>query len=116
MTRSGKEAPAGPYFYNITARDYTGMALERSGVVYLIRELIELSPNPAKDKLVIKMNGRLPGERSVRIISANGAVVADQILPGQNECQLDISWLKSGFYLLVINNGIESQSISFIKE
>ncbi|KAF0200555.1 MAG: hypothetical protein FD170_3441, partial [Bacteroidetes bacterium] len=40
----------------------------------------------------------------------------DQILPGQNECQLDISWLKSGFYLLVINNGIESQSISFIKE
>ncbi|KAF0202484.1 MAG: hypothetical protein FD170_1951, partial [Bacteroidetes bacterium] len=105
MTRSGKEALAGPYYYNLSARDYKGQALERSGVVYLIRDLIELSPNPAKDKLVIKMNGRLPGERSVRIVSANGAVVADQILPGQNECQLDISWLKSGFYLLVINNG-----------
>ncbi len=116
LTTGGKEAPAGPYYYHIEARDYTQMALERSGVVYLIRDLIELSPNPAKDKLVVKMNGRLPGERNVKIVSANGAVVAVQILPAQNECQLDISHLKSGLYMLVINNGIESLSISFIKE
>ncbi len=62
------------------------------------------------------MNGRLPGERSVQIISANGAVITSQILPDLNECQLDISRLKSGFYMLVINNWIESQRISFIKE
>ncbi len=116
MTQSGKEAPAGPYYYHLAARDYAGQLQERSGVVYLIRDLIELSPNPAKDKLVIKMNGRLPGERSIHIVSANGAVAADQVLPALNECQLDISRLKSGLYMLVINNGIESQSISFIKE
>ncbi|MBK6966295.1 MAG: T9SS type A sorting domain-containing protein [Bacteroidales bacterium] len=115
MNQSEKEAPAGPYYYHLTARDYAGQLQERSGVVYLIRDLIELSPNPAKDKLVIKMNGRLPGERSLQIISANGAVITSQILPAQNECQLDISQLKSGLYMLVINNGIESQSISFIK-
>ncbi|MBK6966057.1 MAG: gliding motility-associated C-terminal domain-containing protein [Bacteroidales bacterium] len=50
LTTGGKEAPAGPYYYHLAARDFVGQALDRSGVVYLIRDLIELSPIPAKDK------------------------------------------------------------------
>ncbi|MBL7906098.1 MAG: gliding motility-associated C-terminal domain-containing protein [Bacteroidales bacterium] len=115
-TNSGKEASAGSYYYNVIATDYSGTELQRSGVVYLIRDLIDLSPNPAKDKLVIKMNGRLPGERSLRIFSANGMLVLNQLVPDQNELVLDISKMNSGFYLLVISNGTVSQSVSFIKE
>jgi len=112
---SGEDAPAGAYYYNVIAKDYNGTELQRSGVVYLIRDLIDLSPNPAKDKLVIRMNGRLPGERNVRIVSANGVLVLNQLLPDLNELQLDISRLKSGLYKIIISNESENQTATFIK-
>ena len=84
--------------------------------IYLIRELIELSPNPAKDKLDIKMKGRLPGKRTLSIISVNGSLAQEQNLPYSDVYQIDITNLKRGIYQLVISNGIDSQSISFIKE
>jgi gliding motility-associated-like protein len=115
LTTAGKEAPAGPYYYHIAAADFSGMALERSGVVYLIRDLIELSPNPAKDKLVIKMKGRLPGERSLQVMSVHGRVLAETTFSSEN-FELDISGFKRGFYLLRISNQMDLLNLKFIKE
>jgi gliding motility-associated-like protein len=116
LTQSGNEALDGPYYYNFEGQDYIGQSHKKSGVVYLIRELIELSPNPAKDKLDIKMKGRLPGKRTLSIISVNGSLAQEQNLPYSDVYQIDITNLKRGIYQLVISNGIDSQSISFIKE
>ncbi|KAF0200554.1 MAG: hypothetical protein FD170_3440 [Bacteroidetes bacterium] len=115
LTKAGKEAPAGPYYYHVAARDYTEMALERSGVVYLIRDLIELSPNPAKDKLVIKMNGRLPGERIVQVISVHGRVLSEATVSGET-FELGVSGFSPGLYLLRISNQMDVLNLKFIKE
>ncbi len=115
LNQSGKEASAGPYYYHLSARDYSGQVLERSGVVYLIRDLIELSPNPAKDKLVIKMNGRLPGERSLQLISVHGKVLAETTFSSEN-FELDITGFNPGLYLLRISNQREILNLKFIKE
>lgn len=115
MTGSGKEAPSAPYFYHIAALDYTGSALERSGVVYLIRDLIELSPNPAKDRLVVKMNGRLKGERSVQLISVHGKVIFEVSVSSET-FDLDVTGINPGLYLLRISNQRDILNLKFIKE
>jgi gliding motility-associated-like protein len=115
LTNAGKEAPAGPYYYHIAAYDYTGMALERSGVVYLIRDLIELSPIPVKDNLVIRMNGRLPGERTIRVMSIYGQVISELSSSG-DLFEIDVSGLASGTFFLRISNQKDVLNVKFIKE
>ncbi len=115
-TDTGDEAPAGAYYYGLIAKDRTGAELFRHGIVYLIREMIDLSPNPAEDKLKVKLHGWLPGERMIRIFKADGVMANDHIFSDLDEITFDVSGLKNGFYILVINNGIECRSVSFLKQ
>ena len=115
IMKSGNEAPAGPYYFHVEAIDYRGNALEESGIVYLIRELIELTPNPAKERIQIRMNGRLAGERTLRICSIDGICIIEQKF--NNEIyETDISALKHGMYIVEISNGSDQQFLRLIKD
>lgn len=114
-TKSGSIAPAGAYYYIITGKAFGGTEYQRSGVVYLIRDLIDLSPNPAKDNILIQMSDNLSGERLLQIFSMDGALINQMYLPQEREYLLDISQLKNGPYLITIINGAEIQCSTFIK-
>jgi gliding motility-associated-like protein len=112
---SGKEAPAGPYFYHLEAEDYAGAALQRSGVVYLVRELVELSPNPVIGMLKVDTKGQMPGDKTLKIVSAAGQVLMQQKASGEI-IELDLTGLEPSVYLLQISNGQDQLNLKFIKQ
>ena len=71
LTASGKEAPAAPYFCIVEATDKAGGTHEKQGIVYLFRDDVDVSPNPALKQVLVQTNGRIPGERIVKIIYPN---------------------------------------------
>lgn len=62
-----------------------------------------LYPNPAREKITIKPNGQL-AITHITIHNATGQVVYNQqILPGMQEMQIDVSSFPTGIYLLKVN-------------
>jgi gliding motility-associated-like protein len=114
-TGSGREAPDGHYYFHVEASDYRDRPMEESGIVYLFRDLIDLTPNPASQKIMIRMNGRLPGERVASISSIDGISLFETNFSGET-LEADVSMLKPGLYFLRISNGIDRQYLKFIKE
>ncbi|MCM1042101.1 MAG: T9SS type A sorting domain-containing protein [Bacteroides sp.] len=68
---------------------------------------LRLVQNPVRD--LLRINGHDGSRTQLRIVAMNGATVFSS--PWQGE-DLDVSALRTGFYLLVIN----SQAIKFIKQ
>ncbi|MFZ4464608.1 MAG: LamG-like jellyroll fold domain-containing protein, partial [Bacteroidales bacterium] len=115
LTTSGREAPSGAYYYHLEAVDYTNKSFDKNGTVYLIRDLVELSPNPAKDKLNLKMNGRLAGNRTIQVISLQGKVLLKEE-SADDKIELNIEELQPGMYVIQITNSLDLLNLKFIKE
>ncbi len=79
---------------------------------------IELSPNPAKDKSLLKLVSEKETEASVKVYSLNGAVVLDKgkikIPAGETNLKLDLSGLSSGIYYLTVESGTGKSSATII--
>lgn len=69
-------------------------------------ETFEIYPNPANDRVFIKMNG-LNEKSEVKIFSVDGRLIKNQQL-SNNESLVDCSFLKNGLYLLQLQNGDKS--------
>ena len=115
LTTTGREAPSGPYYYHLNAVDYTNKSFDQDGTVYLIRDLIELAPNPVKQIVNISMKGRLSGNRIFRIISVQGDILLERT-SSDEIVEMDVSQLKSGIYFMQINNNQDILNLKFIKE
>jgi hypothetical protein len=77
---------------------------------------LEVNPNPATDKIVIKTTGSLSGVSTLQIINLVGSVVYSNAGPISNNTQINISDLQPGIYFLTINNNGEYYSKKFIKK
>jgi gliding motility-associated-like protein len=115
LTESGREAPSAPYFYIVSAIDFSGMTHEKAGVVYLIRDLVELYPNPAIKSLNVETNGRIPGERNVKIYSSKGDLMLESKTTS-DKFDFDVSQFMPGIYFVHISNGTEESITKFIKQ
>ncbi len=69
---------------------------------YPLSGKMKISPNPASDKLFIKTD--MPEKKTVQVFTINGALLMENTIQSQYDV-IDISRLKSGFYLVkVIGN------------
>lgn len=80
--------------------------------------VIELYPNPAKEKLTLLLPGDWIGETlKLRIFSTTGHQIQFLHLKQKNEkFELDISELQSGFYNLVLYQNEWVKQLKFVKE
>lgn len=115
LTASGKEAPAAPYFCIVEATDKAGGTHEKQGIVYLFRDDVDVSPNPASKQVLVQTNGRIPGERIVRIYSPMGEIMIE-MKPTTDDFEIDLSQFQSGIYFLQISNGIDQLTTKIIKQ
>ncbi len=69
-------------------------------------------PNPAKDQLVVRVEDYLPAT-SLKILNSTGKLVRYAMVEG-SQTVIDISGLKNGMYLLLIENGEQSATGKFI--
>ncbi len=84
------------------------------------KELFQVFPNPASQRVTIKTSGERSMEAAVELTDASGKTVLKQTLSfkkDKNEVQLNISSIENGMYILKIksDNGT-SQLIKLIKE
>ena len=115
LTASGKEAPAAPYFCIVEATDKAGGTHEKQGIVYLFRDDVDVSPNPALKQVLVQTNGRIPGERIVKIYSPMGETMLE-MKPSTDDFEMDLSKFKPGIYFLQISNGIDQLTSKIIKQ
>jgi len=71
---------------------------------------IEIYPNPVSNILSLQMSNE--SSSSIKLYDMNGQLVFEEInLPEINSMQIDVSNYNSGIYILVVNNGSESEAI-----
>jgi hypothetical protein len=70
-------------------------------------------PNPAADQLSIRIN-QPANKLKVDLYSSMGKLIKSYSLPAKEQLTLDVSTLKQGIYMLVINNGIISEQHKLI--
>jgi len=76
---------------------------------------IILYPNPANDKIYLKMNNSLNNSAQIVICDATGKTVLTQTYNG-NETTIDISSLAPGIYLVQSVSDIQIYNSTFIKQ
>ena len=75
---------------------------------------INLFPNPAGDQLNVSVEG-VDRKSAIKIYNLMGKLVLQQ--EGANSLiQLNVSKLSAGFYLVHVNDGIETRSAKFVKQ
>ena len=73
----------------------------------------KISPNPANKE--VKVIGTFEPDARLSIITASGKVVETSMLES-NEIMLDVSYLKSGAYIMIVQQSTGTLQQSFIKE
>ncbi|WP_081990170.1 T9SS type A sorting domain-containing protein [Psychroserpens sp. Hel_I_66] len=67
-----------------------------------------LYPNPAKDKVTIRLNTNNFGNLTVNITDLQGKLILEQQISEENNMELDIAALQSGLYFVKLNNNNKS--------
>jgi gliding motility-associated-like protein len=112
--KHGAEAPPGAYVYQADAIDLYGVKVSKGGIVYLIRDMIDLAPNPVDKEAVIYMNGRLKGRRSLEIYALTGNLIIHQEFDSENHT-LDLTGILPGVYIIRVTNGIDVVLLKLIR-
>ena len=74
--------------------------VEQSGLVEVESRAKQLYPNPASDWLNLSCNGE---NLQVTIYDLNGSRLFSEMLSGENACQINVSFLKTGVYVVNVN-------------
>jgi hypothetical protein len=81
---------------------------------------MKVYPNPAQNQVQIEAQNKAVGSLKIRIVDMQGRVVwaqeSEQTGPGNFEISLDISKLERGFYLLMLENPMQKESVKLVKE
>jgi len=115
LTNGGKDAPEGTYYYYLEATAQDNKTYYREGSVFLIRDDVEIYPNPAGEFLNINLNNRFSGEISYDILTAYGVKIQSESLNAIENIKIYISGLSRGFYILRVYNDEQQVYTSFIK-
>jgi hypothetical protein len=80
------------------------------------KKSFNLFPNPANDKLYIKMPGHRMNPVWLSIMDMSGRqILIKEILPGVTEELINTSTLKPGFYAVRLNNEFSTEPKLFLK-
>lgn len=97
------------YFdYNppITTNTGTTVVMDPVSVAEEADRLFSIFPNPANGMVYIQPNGSYQNDKlTLRIFSADGRLVKEEVLQPKNQYAIDISKLSNGIYNIVLSNG-----------
>ncbi len=110
-----KDLANGTSYYRIKAVDRDG-SFKYSTIKSIFHDgndnlAYSIYPNPASNELVIK---NLTGNNTISIVDASGRVVMTRKDVSIGLATINISTLKSGFYSVIINNGVESKALKIV--
>jgi len=112
---SGDPVAEGVYFYSLLSRGFDQKSYPRQGSVSLYRDLIDMTPNPVKTRASIDFTNQMTGSKLLSIYNSSGNKIKEWTIL-EDIVELDLSFLGSGLYILVVNNAQRTVSIKFIKD
>jgi gliding motility-associated-like protein len=115
IMKSGGEAPDGTYFWAIHAKGIDQEEYDREGSVLLLRHGAEASPNPVTDKVRVKVYETLQPPVTASVYSVFGQLAESEIINDTGNIVLDLSHLRSGIYIVRIDDGKKSSFVRIIK-
>ncbi len=95
-------------FYEVTVLPNTTGVEEET----LEAQTLKLYPNPASDQLYIESD---QGISQVTVLNIVGSVVMDQSFMNNERVELNISSLRTGVYMIRVDNGDEITTAKFLK-
>ena len=116
-------APEGVSYYRLDQTDYDGTTVS-SHVISLVRGEVRfgfenVSPVPALDVLNVSFTASELTQARVEIRDVSGRLVKVELVEaerGLNDLQIDVANYASGVYFMSLNNGIDIETIKFVKE
>lgn len=89
----------------------TGIAALAAGIA----PGMQLSPNPVKSTLVVKVNYNTNNVQSISVYNLNGQLVKT-VAMSKNECEINMEKLPAGQYIVTYKDGERTESQSVIKQ
>ncbi|HNW71208.1 MAG TPA: T9SS type A sorting domain-containing protein, partial [Bacteroidales bacterium] len=89
------------------AQGFSASYYNSTGIHEMDDPEITLAPNPAKDHVLIGFSNAKQEIYKIGIYAVEGKQIAEnnyELLPGQNSINLDVSMLKTGFYIIRISS------------
>ncbi len=97
-------------------RVYQDMSITASSPIKSVYESgINIWPNPVHDILQIRNPGLTMKNARASLYNAYGNMVVPPLLCDNEFASLDLSWLHSGVYMLLIQNNRDRKSFKLIK-
>ncbi len=88
-------------------------------VVFMLKSLIVVSPNPATDKLTVQLQNGNSATASLQLTDVNGRIFYTKqlmVTAGVNTFYIPVSAFANGPYLLTVLQGTDKQTIKWIKK
>ncbi len=86
-------------------------------VVNVLTKNATVFPNPFTDKIIIDFSHEIKIKaKSIDIFSISGELISQISITDNPSSQIDLSYLSSGFYMLIIKGDSVTQSIKLVKE
>ncbi|MFA8451501.1 MAG: T9SS type A sorting domain-containing protein [Bacteroidales bacterium] len=80
-------------------------------------DFIQLSPNPVKDIMNLRIDGNQDAETSLKVVSVSGKVIMKRTIAAGNVNEsISIKHLPKGLYMVILENGKDVFSAKLIKE
>jgi gliding motility-associated-like protein len=114
-TKGGADAADGTYFYSLQAIGINNKSYEQQGSVLLLRNAAKASPVPSNDIVKIEIFDELEPGITITAYNIFGQVVHSEISDNPDNIILNISSLKSGIYIIKIEDGRNKYFVRIIK-
>jgi gliding motility-associated-like protein len=97
--KNGNDAADGIYYYVAEAVGVNKEEIKKEGSVLLVREVLDIFPNPATNNAVLNLSGLAPGSRTIEIYNISGFLVMKTNSADDN-VNLDLHDFPTGMYVI----------------
>ena len=88
--------------------------VSNTGLIAINTDIFSLYPNPAKDYMKVVLKS--PGQGRLKVVSAEGKIIKSILIEaGEQEYDLDLQELRSGIYIVKLEQESATGIIRFVK-
>jgi len=114
-TSSGQDAPDGVYYFYLTATGADGQEYRLSGSITLIREGVNIYPNPAGKEIKVSVTSHSVGSATIEIYTVTGELLLSEKTEAAGEITVPVGFLRKGLYNLRVCTQDGCQTRRFVK-
>ncbi|WP_162340167.1 T9SS type A sorting domain-containing protein [Cyclobacterium salsum] len=107
----------GSYQTSAILKGSDGQLLTTNAVHFVVKRQVSLNPNPSTGQAALEVKRAFPEPSQVTLLSVDGQVVGTYVLPANEKVlPIPVAHLKTGLYIIKLENSGFTDRIRFLKE